>query len=270
MTLKIEKTHLQPNGTKVVIASNMPIRYYVPNLITILAVCAGMSAIRLSFEAHYEKAIFMVLVAAALDGFDGRIARLLKASSAFGAQMDSLADAINFGVAPALIVYSYMLHEAGGVGWIAALIYSIACCLRLARFNVMLENSVLSHWQKDYFVGIPAPAGALLALLPMYLGALGMLHGAKTVLFFSLYLVIIAFLLVSKLPVWNAKNIANSLRRDLMVPLLLILVAYVSFVAAYPWQTLTLTTFFYIIFLPLSYLSYIKKARYYKNQDNRP
>lgn len=266
MPLRTKTQPLQINGGSNMPAPNLPIRYYIPNLVTILAVCAGMSAIRLAFENHYEKAIFMVLVAATLDGLDGRIARLLKATSAFGAQMDSLADAINFGVAPALIVYSYMLHEAGGIGWIAVLIYSLACCLRLARFNVMLEDSFLAAWQKDYFVGIPAPAGALLALLPMYLGALGMEHGPKTVLFFSLYIVIIAFLMVSKLPVWNAKNIANSLKRDIMIPLLLILVAYVSFIAVYPWQTLTFTTFFYILFLPLSYISYAKKENYYRNQ----
>ncbi|WP_375701563.1 CDP-alcohol phosphatidyltransferase family protein, partial [Bartonella sp. AA81SXKL] len=123
---------------------------------------AGMSSIRLAFEHRYEAAILMVLLAAILDGADGRIARLMDGSSSFGAQMDSLADVINFGVAPSLIVYSFVLNQAHQVGWVAGLVYCVACCLRLARFNVMLDNTDIPKWQGNYFVGVPAPAGALL------------------------------------------------------------------------------------------------------------
>lgn len=149
-------------------------RYVIPNIITILAICAGMSSIRLAFENRYEAAILMVLLAAVLDGADGRIARLIDGSSSFGAQMDSLADIVNFGVTPALIVYSFILNQAHHIGWVAALVYCVACCLRLARFNVMLDNTDVPQWQKSYFVGVPAPAGALLLLLPTYLGTLGL------------------------------------------------------------------------------------------------
>ncbi|WP_375704764.1 CDP-alcohol phosphatidyltransferase family protein, partial [Bartonella sp. AD328YNZD] len=120
--------------------SPIPMRYVIPNIITILAICAGMNSIRLAFEHRYEAAILMVLFAAILDGADGRIARLIDGSSSFGAQMDSLADVINFGVTPALIVYSFILNQAYHIGWVAALVYCVACCLRLARFNVMLDN----------------------------------------------------------------------------------------------------------------------------------
>lgn len=240
-------------------------RYYIPSIITVLALCAGISAIRLAFEMEYEKAIKLVIIAAALDGFDGRIARLLNAASPFGAQLDSLADCVNFGVAPALIVYMYILHNLHSIGWIAVLIYSVACCLRLARFNATLNDSKIAKWQKNYFVGIPAPAGALLVLMPVYLGALGVEFTYTVALLFCFYTVCISFLLISRFPVWNAKNFTLILRRDLMVMILLVLVAYVSFLVTYPWETLTLTSIFYLLFLPVSCFYYRKQYLANKN-----
>ncbi|MHC5306793.1 CDP-diacylglycerol--serine O-phosphatidyltransferase [Bartonella sp. LJL80] len=241
--------------------SPIPMRYVIPNVITILAICAGVSGIRLAFEHRYESAILMVLLAAILDGVDGRVARLMNGSSPFGAQMDSLADVVNFGVAPALVVYSFVLDQAHQVGWIAALVYCVACCLRLARFNVMLDNADIPGWQKEYFVGVPAPAGALLVLLPIYLGTLGLEPGVGWALLFSLYTVVIAFLLVSRLPVWNGKSIGQQLRRDIVVPVMLVIVIYVGFLATYTWQTLLVTAVGYMIFLPFSVIAYRKRAR---------
>ncbi|EJF89814.1 CDP-diacylglycerol--serine O-phosphatidyltransferase [Bartonella melophagi] len=240
--------------------SPMPMRFVIPNIITILAICAGISGIRLAFEHHYESAILMVLLAAVLDGADGRVARLIDGSSSFGAQMDSLADVINFGVAPALVVYSFILAQVHQVGWVAALVYCVACCLRLARFNVTLDNTDIPRWQRNYFVGVPAPAGALLLLLPVYLGALGLIPNRGWALFFSLYTVIVAFLLVSRLPVWNAKEIGQKLRRDIVVPCMLVIVIYVGFLATYTWYTLLITAVSYMIFLPCSALAYNKRA----------
>ncbi len=147
----------------------------LPNLVTVLAICAGLSGIRLAFEARFETAVAMVLIAAFLDGIDGRLARMLKATSSFGAQMDSLADIVNFGVAPALVLYAFLLDRAGSPGWIAALLFAIACGLRLARFNVLDEDLDRPAWQAEYFVGVPAPAGAVLVLLPVYLVFVGAL-----------------------------------------------------------------------------------------------
>ncbi|MCZ2203802.1 CDP-diacylglycerol--serine O-phosphatidyltransferase [Bartonella sp. A05] len=240
--------------------SLIPMRYVIPNIITILAICVGMSGIRLAFENRYELAIFMVLLAAVLDGADGRIARLIDGTSSFGAQMDSLADVINFGVAPALVVYSFLLTEVHQVGWIAALVYCVACCLRLARFNVMLDNVDIPSWQRNYFVGVPAPAGALLLLLPVYLGALGLKPCWGWALLFSFYTVLVAFLLVSRLPVWNAKTIGRELRRDLVIPYMLVMVIYVGFLATYTWYTLLVTAVGYMIFLPYSAIAYSKRA----------
>ncbi len=239
---------------------SISIRFVLPNVITILAICAGVSSIRLAFEHRFETAILMVLLAAVLDGVDGRLARLMGGGSSFGAQMDSLADVVNFGVAPALIVYSFLLNQAHQVGWIAALVYCIACCLRLARFNVMIDNKHIPRWQREYFVGVPAPAGALLVLLPIYLGCLGLEPGAGWALVFSLYTVIIAFLLISRLPVWNGKTIGQQLRRDVVIPGMLVVVIYVGFLATYTWQVLLVTAIGYMAFLPFSLMAYQKRS----------
>lgn len=237
------------------------LNYFLPNLITILAICAGVTSIRLAFEAHFEKAILMVLIAGILDGFDGRIARILGSSSSFGAQMDSLADNVNFGVAPALIAYVYLLNQTPRLGWVVVLVYCIACCLRLARFNVMLEDKNMPAWKKDYFVGIPAPAGALLALLPVYLGELGMPVESTSSFIFCAYLLMIAYLLISRLPIWNAKNINPKHRKNYAIPFILCLVALIGFTFTYTWQTLSLASFVYLLFIPISIRSYQKKAK---------
>ncbi|MFC5760674.1 CDP-diacylglycerol--serine O-phosphatidyltransferase [Rhizobium sp. GCM10022189] len=227
----------------------IPIRLVVPNLITILAICAGLTGIRLAFEGRHELAVAMVLVAAFLDGVDGRVARLMKATSKFGAQMDSLADIVNFGVAPALVVYVYALDEARSLGWIAALIYTIAAGLRLARFNVMSERENRAPWQSEYFVGVPAPAGAMLVLLPVYLGFLGLATDRTFAFLSSGYTVLIAFLLISRLPVWSGKS-ESRMRRDLVLPAMLGVVIYVALLMSFTWEVMVFTVCAYLVSLP--------------------
>ncbi|MBB3446515.1 CDP-diacylglycerol--serine O-phosphatidyltransferase [Sinorhizobium sp. B11] len=227
----------------------IPIRLVVPNLITILAICAGLTGIRLAFEARYELAVAMVLLAAFLDGIDGRVARLMKATSKFGAQMDSLADIVNFGVAPALVVYVYALDQARSLGWIAALIYTIAAGLRLARFNVMSERENRAAWQSEYFVGVPAPAGAMLVLLPVYLGFLGLTADRTFAFLSSGYTVLIAFLLISRLPVWSGKS-ESRMRRDLVLPAMLGVVIYVAMLMSFTWEVMVVTVCAYLVSLP--------------------
>src|SRR5829696_3984041 len=152
----------------------IPIRMLVPNLITLLALCAGLTAIRLAMEARLEFALAAIVFAAFLDGVDGRVARLIKGQSRFGAELDSLADFVNFGVAPALILYFSTLYELRNFGWIAALVFAICGGLRLARFNVMAEDPNRPAWAGNFFVGVPAPAGAIIVLLPIYVYFLGM------------------------------------------------------------------------------------------------
>lgn len=228
----------------------IPPRLIIPNLITALAICAGLTGIRLAFEGRYELAVAMVLLAAFLDGIDGRVARLLKATSSFGVQMDSLADIINFGVAPALVSYAFLLHDGRSMGWIAALLYAIAAGLRLARFNVMAEREIKAPWQSEFFVGVPAPMGAMLVLLPVYLGFLGIEPTPVFVYLSIAYTLAIGYLLVSRLPVWSGKT--SRIRRDLMLPILLVLVLYVAMVMSYTWEMLSLTVIAYLLILPFS------------------
>jgi len=237
----------------------IPLRLIVPNMITVLAICAGLTGIRLAFENRYELAVVAVLVAAFLDGVDGRVARLMKATSKFGAQMDSLADIVNFGVAPALVVYVFLLDQAHSLGWIAALIYAIAAALRLARFNVMTEREHKASWQSEYFVGVPAPAGAMLVLLPVYLGFLGLTPDKTFAYWGAAYTVLIGFLLVSRLPVWSGKTEGNGIRRDLVLPIMLALVVYVALLMSYTWHVMVVTVVVYLLSLPLGARSWAKK-----------
>lgn len=234
----------------------IPFRLVVPNLITVLAICAGLSGVRMAFEGHFDIAVALVLGAALLDAVDGKVARMLKATSPFGAQMDSLADIVNFGAVPALVLYAFLLDQAGAFGWTAALIYAIACALRLARFNVMLEDPDRPVWKNDYFVGVPAPAGAVLVMLPVYLGLLGMPLGKGVALAASGYAVFVAILLVSQLPVYSGKASGPRVRRDLVMPLMLGIVFYVALLFSYTWLTLTVSVAAYLAFLPFSLRSY--------------
>ncbi|RJT34894.1 CDP-diacylglycerol--serine O-phosphatidyltransferase [Mesorhizobium waimense] len=239
----------------------IPMRMVLPNLVTVLAICAGLSGIRFGFEGRFEPAVVMVLLAAFLDGIDGRLARMLKATSKFGAQMDSLADIVNFGVAPALVLYAFMLDRAGSFGWIAALLFTIACGLRLARFNVLDEETDRPIWQTEYFVGVPAPAGAVLVMLPLYLSflRLGIEPSRPVALIATGFTVLVAFLLVSRLPVYSGKSI--KVPGDKVLPVILAVVLYVLLLMTYPWYTLTASVAGYLAFLPFSVRAYSRRAK---------
>ena len=230
----------------------IPLRLMVPNLITVLAICAGLTGIRLAFENRFELAVAMVLLAAFLDGIDGRVARALKATSSFGVQMDSLADIVNFGVAPALVLYVFVLDQAGSLGWIAALMYAVAAGLRLARFNVMAEREYKAKWQSEFFVGVPAPMGAMLVLLPVYVGFLGVIPTHAMGYASTAYTILIGYLLVSRLPVWSGKSETRLIRRDLMLPILRAMALYVALLMSFTWEVLVVTALGYLAILPFS------------------
>ncbi|BCM18430.1 CDP-alcohol phosphatidyltransferase family protein [Mesorhizobium sp. J8] len=238
----------------------IPMRMVLPNLVTVLAICAGLSGIRFAFENRFEIAVVMVLLAAFLDGIDGRLARMLKATSKFGAQMDSLADIVNFGVAPALVLYAFLLDRAGSPGWIAALLFTIACGMRLARFNVLADDTDQPAWQSEYFVGVPAPAGAVLVMLPLYLYFLRLgLEPTRLAAFIATgFTVLIAFLLVSRLPVYSGKSV--KVPGDRVLPVILGVVLYILLLMTYPWYTLTASVAGYLLFLPFSVRAYSKRA----------
>lgn len=249
----------EPHGQGGPRIREIPLRMMFPNLVTVLAICAGLSGIRFGFEGRFETATVMVLLAAFLDGIDGRLARLLKATSKFGAQMDSLADIVNFGVAPALVLYAYLLDRAGSPGWIAALLFAIACGMRLARFNVLDEQKDRPAWQNEYFVGVPAPAGALLVMLPLYLSFLGLQPSRPVALAAAAFTVLVAFLLVSRLPVYSGKS--AKIPGDRVLPVILAVVLFFLLLVSYPWYTLTASVFVYLVFLPFSVRAYSRRAR---------
>lgn len=248
----------------------VPLRFVLPNIITVLAICAGLSAVRMAFEERFDLAIGLILLAAVLDGLDGRMARLVKGTSKFGAEMDSLADAVNFGVVPALVLYIFVLDEAAQFGWIAALLYVIACTLRLARFNVMAGDVNRPKWQQGFFVGVPAPGAALVVLLPVYLGFLGFSPGWFTASVVSLYTIVIGFLMVSNLPVWSGKTLGARIPRTAVMPLILTVVLYVAALANFTWLTLTFSALAYLAFLPFSVRLWRRQARRHSTSGSDP
>ncbi|MGA8000125.1 MAG: CDP-diacylglycerol--serine O-phosphatidyltransferase [Pseudolabrys sp.] len=234
----------------------IPVRTLVPNLITLLALCAGLTAIRVAVEDKLDLALAAIVFAALLDGIDGRIARMLKGTSRFGAELDSLADFVNFGVAPALILYFWGLHELKSAGWIAALVFAICAGLRLARFNVMIDDPNKPTWAGNFFTGIPAPAGAITVLLPIYLSFLGVSVGLVTVWLTFFYTLLIALLMVSRLPVFSGKRVGKRVPPEMVLPVFVMVVLFFALLVSYPWQVLTLGTLAYLACLPFGWLSY--------------
>ncbi|WP_417767295.1 CDP-diacylglycerol--serine O-phosphatidyltransferase [Stappia sp.] len=234
--------------------SRVPLRLILPNLVTLLALCSGLTAIRMALEARWDYAIGAIVIAAVLDALDGRVARLLKGTSKFGAELDSLADFVNFGVAPALILYSWLLQEVRSIGWIAALIFSISAALRLARFNVSIEDPDKPAWAVNFFTGVPAPAGALAVLFPVYLELAGVLpHWPELAPVVALYVVAIALLMVSRLPTFSGKKLGSRIRRDLVLPLFVAAVFLVALLVSYPFEILALGVTGYLVSIPLAW-----------------
>jgi CDP-diacylglycerol--serine O-phosphatidyltransferase len=228
----------------------------VPNLITLLALCAGLTAIRLAAEGTFEWAIYAIVFAAVLDGIDGRVARLLKGTSRFGAELDSLADFVNFGVAPGVTLYFWSLHEMHAAGWIAAMVFAIAAGLRLARFNVMIDDPNRPAWAANFFVGMPAPAGAFTVLLPVYLHFLGLPAPAFAVPLTVAYTLAIAFLMVSRLPVFSGKKVGKRVPPDVLLPVFVGVVLAIALLIAYPWPVLTIGAILYLASLPFGWMAH--------------
>ena len=239
----------------------IPVRMLIPNLITLLALCAGLTAIRLAFEDKLEWALAAIVFAAALDGLDGRVARLIKGQSRFGAELDSLADFVNFGCAPGLIVYLWGLHDLGNVGWICAMVFAICGALRLARFNVMIDDPNKPAWAGNFFVGVPAPAGAITVLLPIYVYFLGMPRLAFVAPVTLVYTLAIAFLMVSRLPVFSGKRVGKRIAPEMVLPVFVAVVLFFALLVSYPWIVLTIGTVLYLASLPLGWLSYRRHER---------
>src|SRR6201992_3045027 len=213
----------------------IPVRTLAPNVVTLLALCAGLTAIRMAFEDRYVLAVAAIVFAAILDGIDGRLARLLKGTSRFGAELDSLSDFVNFGVAPALILYFWGLHELKSAGWIAAMVFAICAGLRLARFNVMIDDPNQPSWAANFFTGMPAPPGAITVLLPIYIEFLGLPKLAVTAPVTLVYTLAIAFLMVSRLPVFSGTKVGARVAPDMVLPVFVVVVLVFALLVSYPW-----------------------------------
>jgi len=245
----------------------IPVRTLVPNVITLLALCAGLTAIRMAFENRYVLALAAIVFAAFLDGIDGRLARFLKGTSRFGAELDSLADFVNFGVAPALILYFWGLHDLKSAGWIAAMVFAICAALRLARFNVMVDDPDKPAWASNFFVGVPAPAGAITVLLPIYVALLGLPRSEILTWLTLVYTLAIASLMVSRLPVFSGKRVGTRVPPEMVGPAVVVAVLFIALLIAYPWIILTAGTLAYLGALPFGYLSYRGYER--RTRENR-
>jgi CDP-diacylglycerol--serine O-phosphatidyltransferase len=238
----------------------------IPNLMTMLGLCAGLTAMRFGLEGRFGPAAVAITVAAVIDGLDGRLARLLKATSRFGAEFDSLSDFLCFGVAPPFVLYLWSLQRGGAYGYAACVMFSVCMALRLARFNASLDGAPRPAYAYNFFTGVPAPAGAGLALFPLFLGleaqSLGLnwlLQASQYPLFCAVVLIGTSLLLVSTLPIWSFKNF--KVPSEYVLPLLLGTGAYAAFALADPWAALAAAGLIYLGMLPFSVRSFRRLRR---------
>ncbi len=240
-------------------ARGIPFRALAPNAITALALCFGLTGVRFAIGGEWEKALGSIVVAGVLDGLDGRLARLLRANSKFGAELDSLSDNIGFGTAPALILFLWSLQEAPRFGWIAALALAVCCALRLARFNARIDADVQPHKSAGFNTGVPAPAGAGLAFVPIYLW---LITGDETFRSWALVMpwtIFIAVLMISSIPTfsWSSIRIRREWRLFALAGVALLGAALVT----QPWPTLLIVALTYLAVVPFSIASYARVKR---------
>jgi CDP-diacylglycerol--serine O-phosphatidyltransferase len=234
----------------------VPLRFLLPNLITLVALCSGVTAIRLAFEGRFEIATAAVILAIFLDAIDGRLARMLRGTSRFGAELDSLADFVNFGVAPALLLYFWALNTTRPIGWVICLMFAVACALRLARFNVALDDLNKPAFAGNFFSGIPAPAGAALAMVPIYYGFLvGDIEGHRYAAFVAPLIVFLAIMMVSRVPTFSGKSLTR-VPRDMVLPVLAAAALAIVCLISFPWASLLVAAAIYLALIPLSVFRY--------------
>lgn len=238
----------------------------VPNILTLLALSAGMTAIKFGFQDRWEAAAAAIAAAAILDALDGRVARLLKGSSKFGAELDSLSDFISFGVAPAIMLYLWALQGAGRFAWILSLLFASCMALRLARFNTLLDDPDAPAWKANFFTGVPAPAGAGLALLPMIVSFQTGDEIARSPELTAVTMIIVATLLVSRVPTLSFKRLKVS--RNWFMPTMVLLVLLVAGVFTVPWFSLTAILVLYLLSFPFALQRHAKLDREWKKQKS--
>ena len=235
---------------------DLPLNRIAPNLVTLFALSSGVTSIRFAMEGKFELAVFCILMASLFDALDGRVARMLRGTSDFGAELDSLSDVVCFGVAPGLLMYFWALGQTSKIGWIFALLVPVCCALRLARFNVMLDDGPQPSYWKHFFVGLPAPGGAYIALLPIMMYFADGCDYFRNSVFVETFLLISAFLMASRLPTISLKHFRIPVR--FVVPLLILAGCYAGALVYKPWLTLSLSFSFYLISVPFCSIVFLR------------
>ncbi|MFI4989282.1 MAG: CDP-diacylglycerol--serine O-phosphatidyltransferase [Alphaproteobacteria bacterium] len=231
----------------------------IPNILTVLSLCAGLTAIRFGVEERFELAVTAIVLAGIFDTLDGRIARMLGGSTKFGAEMDSLSDVVGFGVAPAVLLYEWVMRAAGSIGWALVLFYCVCCALRLARFNTRVGATDLPPWAYRFFTGVPAPAAAGLVLTPMMV-SFDLGPGIFSHVFVNaIVIVAVSALMVSQVPTYSGKSIR--VPQHYVLPLLLVVGLFAAFLVSAPWSTLTAVAVLYVASIPFSVVEFRRAAR---------
>ena len=250
------------NKKKFKIVSVSKTRYILPSVLTLVGVCLGISSIKFAMDGNFAFAVLFLIVAAILDGLDGRVARLIKGTSNFGKELDSLTDFVSFGIAPAFIVYFWELNKLGKIGWLIVLFYSVCCVLRLARFN-LTKFEDKEEWKNNFFQGIPSPAGGCLILLPLIF-ELSNFSSFMSLKVITPYLtIIVSLLLISKLPTYSFKKI--SIKRNMTIFLLLGVGLFFVSIIQFTFETLSLGLFIYLLLIPIGILNFNKKSKSVEN-----
>lgn len=247
--------------------SPLSVNRMVPNVLTLLALCAGMTAIRFAINGEFQYAVFAIIAAGIFDGLDGRLARLLKATSSFGAELDSLSDFISFGVAPAAVLYLWTMSQLQSIGWAIVLFFAVCCALRLARFNTQLTAEP-PPWTANFFSGAPAPAGAGLIMLPMFISFEWDFWLARSPYLNGVWISVVALMMVSRLPTVSLKRIR--IPNHYVVPTLLGIGVMTAFFTTAPWPTLTLVGAVYLASIPLTIRASYRLRRAERTRPPQP
>ena len=246
------------------LVSNKKTRVILPNMFTLVGVCIGLSSIKFAFDEKFTLSIIAIIVAAIIDGLDGRIARLIQGTSKVGKELDSLTDVISFGVAPAFIMYFWKLNELGRIGWLICLIYVVCVALRLARFNV--NSGKEPSWRDNFFEGVPSPAGGVLVLMPLVYSLSDIqIINVNYDFFVPILFVIISILLISKVPTYALKKI--SVPRNMTIFLLLAVVSYFGLLLIYTFNAIVISGLIYFIMIPISFIHFTKLTKNFKDQN---
>ena len=252
----------QPKNNLKIIADKKNVRMLLPNMLTLIGVCIGLTSIRFALDEKFEFAIIAIIIAALIDGLDGRIARLIKGTSKVGKELDSLTDMISFGVAPAFIMYFWKLNTLGRFGWLLSLVYVICVALRLARFNISSNQE--PSWRDNFFEGVPSPSGGILVLTPLILSLSGFDYiQLNYEMITPIFFIVTSFLLISKFPSYSFKKIV--IQRKATIFLLFGIVLFFGLLLIYTFEVIAISSMIYLSLLPISFFHYQKMR---KNNEN--